>query len=665
MAAAGRSIKNPGRKSLPFHHAGQNKRQHLRAETAAFQASNAAFPTAFRQVTVLSGWCGKVDLKQVCCWFSFVGGTDGLKAGAQSAPNVLPTRFRARNNLSMADQGSSTASIILAGTAQGRIVSTHEALSFWGGVDPASGRVIDAHHPLHGELLTGAILLMPTSRGSCSGSGVLLDMALTGKAPTALVFCEDEDVLTLGGLVASEMFGKTVPIMRISPNAFQELSRARTATIGDAAIKAEGLAIPLAAKAPRSLHLSASDKAKLEGAHGEAVRQAMRIICAMATQQGAARLVDVTQVHIDGCIYAGPANLTFAEHFAKMGARVCVPTTTNAISVDHDNWRAQGVLSSFGLPAARLADAYVGMGCSSSFTCAPYLLDSAPRAGDCIAWAESNAVIFANTVLGARTAKHPDFLDLCIALTGRAPLAGAYLDAGRKARCIIEVEWPDHADEAIWPLVGYLAGRASPDHVPLLRGLAATQPSRDNLQALCAAFGTTSAAPMLHIEGVTPDAENAAADDADRVRITRGDIGAAWLSLNSGPEEVDLVAFGSPHASLEELHAIADAFGSRRKRPEVAVIVAAGRDVIAQARRDGVLARLESSGVRVLPDLCWCSITEPVFPPKAWTVMTTSGKYAHYGPGLSGRVVRFGALADCVRAAIEGRAPSRIPEWMA
>ena len=136
----------------------------------------------------------------------------------------------------------------------------------------------------------------------------------------------------------------------------------------------------------------------------------MRIICAMAAQQGANRLVDVTQGHIDGCIYASPANLVFAERMADMGARVCVPTTMNAISVDHANWRTQGVPSAFGDPAAKLADAYVRMGCRPTFTCSPYLLASAPQAGEAIAWAESNAVIFANTVLGARTPKHPIFL---------------------------------------------------------------------------------------------------------------------------------------------------------------------------------------------------------------------------------------------------------------
>jgi len=562
-------------------------------------------------------------------------------------------------------QDQPRARAVLPGAAEGRIVATQEALSFWGGVDPSTGRVIDTHHPLHGASLTDAIFLMPTSRGSCSGSGVLLDMALTGKAPAALIFREDEDVLTLGALVAAEMFGKRVPVLRVSRDVFQELSRAETARISDDLIEVDGLAVQVAAKARRSLDLSEADEAMLAGAHGDAVCQAMRIVCAMAVQQSAERLIGISQVHIDGCIYACPANLTFAERFAEMGAKVRVPTTMNAISVDHRNWEAQGVAPSFGAPAERLADAYVRMGCRPSFTCAPYLLDSAPKAGENIAWAESNAVIFANSVLGARTAKHADFLDLCIAITGRAPLAGVYLDGHRKARRIIDVEWPDGADETVWPLLGYLAGRASPDRIPVLRGLAGTTPSRDDLKALCAAFGTTSAAPMLHVEGVTPEWQGSVAEDADHVRITRNDMAEAWSSLNDGPEEVDLVAFGSPHASLDECRGIADAFGDRRRRDEVAVIVTAGRDVMADAKRDGVLARLEECGIKVLPDLCWCSISEPVFPPKTRTVMTNSGKYAHYGPGLSGRKVRLGTLDDCVQAATEGRVQVRLPRWLA
>ena len=553
---------------------------------------------------------------------------------------------------------------ILGGTANGPIIATTEALSFWGGVDPATGLIIDVHHPLHGTCITGAILLMPSSRGSCTGSGVLLDLSLTGRGPAALIFSEDEDVLTLGALIAAEMFGQSLPVLRLSAEAFRALSAARCARIDATSILADDLIIAITPPALAALDLTPADRAMLKGNNGDAVQQAMRIICAMAANQGATRLTTVTQAHIDGCIYASPANLTFAEKMADMEASVCVPTTMNAISVDRANWQTQGVPPLFGLPAARLADAYVRMGCQPSFTCSPYLLETAPSIGENIAWAESNAVIFANTVLGARTAKHPDFLDLCIALTGRAPLAGVYLDGPRKARRIVDVDLPDGIDDAFWPLIGYLAGHRAPDCIPLLRGLAAAGPTRDDLKALCAAFGTTSAAPMLHIEGVTPEATGAANPDANHVTIAREDMREAWRMLNAGPEAVELVALGSPHYSLTECTALAAALAGRPRHPETQVIVTAGHQVIATAKANGTLDRLYQSGVQVLPDICWCSISEQVFPPQTRALMTNSGKYAHYGPALSNRAVRFGSLADCVAAALTGQVAVSLPKWL-
>jgi predicted aconitase len=271
-------------------------------------------------------------------------------------------------------------------------------------------------------------------------------------------------------------------------------------------------------------------------------------------------------------------------------------------------------------------------------------------------------VIFANSVLGARTAKHPDFLDFCIAVTGRAPLAGAFLDEGRRARRAVRVELPEGADSAAWPLIGYLVGHASPDRIPLIRGLAKARPTRDDLKALCAAFGTTSAAAMLHVEGITPEAESLGGDPQDEVVITRADLAAGWRKLSEGPPEIDLVAIGSPHASLDECRAVAERLDGRAV--DIAVIITAGREVIAAALADGTLATLRQSGVELIPDLCWCSITRPVFPEEARVVLTNSGKYAHYGPGLSGCTVRLGALEDCIAAALTGLAAARLPGWL-
>lgn len=553
---------------------------------------------------------------------------------------------------------------ILSGSAEGPVVALSEALSFWGGVDPSTGRIIDARHPQHGAELAGAIVVVPTSRGSCSGSGVVLELALAGRAPAALVFSEPEDVATLGALVAVEMFGHMLPVLRLPQAAFETLASSTFARITPQAILADGTEIPVISAPFSSVALSGNDRAMLAGEKGKAAAQSMRILVAMGRQQGAAELTDVTRAHIDGCIYAGPANLVFAETMEAMGARVGVPTTMNAISVDRGHWERQGVPPAFGAPAAALADSYVRMGCQPTFTCAPYLLDDAPVEGEAIGWSESNAVIFANSVLGARTAKHPDFLDLCIAITGRAPLAGAFLDAERRARLVIDVHWPDGSDAAVWPLIGYLAGHAARDRVPLLRGLSQGNPSRDDLKALCAAFGTTSAAPMLHVEGVTPEATGAALPDAAHAVITRADLAAGWRRLNEGPEEVDLVAIGSPHASLDECRALADALGGRSRDPRVAAIVTAGRQVLAAAEADGTRSRLAVSGVEMIADLCWCSISRPVFPADAKTVVTNSGKYAHYGPGLSGCAVRLGTLSDCAEALVTGRAPAYLPTWL-
>lgn len=181
---------------------------------------------------------------------------------------------------------------------------------------------------------------------------------------------------------------------------------------------------------------SAFDKASLNGLHGVAARASIRIILRMAELMGCQELTDVAKAHIDACIYTGPGSLAFAQTLRDWGGSVGVPITMNSISVDHARWRVQGIDPQFGEAATQLADAYLDMGVKPTFTCAPYQLDNAPTFGEQVAWAESNAVVYANSVLGARTMKYPDFLDVAIALTGRAPAGGPYMDVHRKASLI-------------------------------------------------------------------------------------------------------------------------------------------------------------------------------------------------------------------------------------
>ncbi|MBW6422468.1 DUF521 domain-containing protein [Rhizobium sp. XQZ8] len=560
------------------------------------------------------------------------------------------------------------------GKAAGPVLACDTALSFWGGVDPATGIVIDTHHPLHGSSLKGSVLVIPSSRGSCSGSGVLMELMLNGHAPAALVFLENEEILTLGAIVAKRIFGLSLPIVRINAEDYGLLAKCECAFIEDGTVylaKPEGM-MPKREKAcPADLALTELDEAFLAGRHGRAAQAAMEIIVEAAGIYSAGRLHDVGRAHIDGCIYTGEAGLRFAETLVDWGGLVKIPTTLNAISVDYDRWKTQGVAPSLGTAASRLADAYVAMGARPTFTCAPYLLDDAPMEGEQIVWAESNAVVFANSVLGARTMKYPDYLDICIALTGRAPWAGCHLDKEREPQFVIEVSTvPD--DDAFYPLLGYHAGKLAGARIPLIVGLENAPITRDDLKAFGAAFATTSAAPMFHISGVTPEARHpdkitALRQKLPQVAIARSDLAESWQELNGVPasQQIGLVALGNPHFSAEEIAAFAALCKGKIRHPKTNVMITCGRDVYRRAVDEGSVGALEAFGVTFVTDTCWCMIGDPVIPREVSVTLTNSGKYAHYGSGLSGRSMRFGSLAQCATASEAGEYDSRLPEWLA
>ncbi|MEB0170389.1 aconitase X catalytic domain-containing protein, partial [Pseudomonas sp. CCC4.4] len=298
------------------------------------------------------------------------------------------------------------------------------------------------------------------------------------------------------------------------------------------------------------------------------------------------------------------------------------------------------------------------------------LLDSAPKAGEQIVWAESNAVVYANSVLGARTLKYPDYLDICIALTGRAPLTGCHVDQQRHATLRIELPPLAELDDAFYPLLGYHVGLLAGSEIPVICGLETRQPTLDDLKAFGAAFATTSGAPMFHIVGVTPEAatvEHALGNQpAPRtLHITLEDLQGSWKELNSAEEaKVDLVSLGNPHFSLSECATLAALCHGHTKHPDLAMVITCGRAIHAQAIKAGYVTALESFGAQFVTDTCWCMLGEPVVPVQARTLMTNSGKYAHYAPGLVGRLVHFGSLAACVDAACAGETKGRLPRWL-
>ncbi|KAK5957404.1 hypothetical protein OHC33_001778 [Knufia fluminis] len=573
------------------------------------------------------------------------------------------------------------------GKASGTLIASNLELSFWGGVNAQTSEVIDRHHELSGQYLQDTILAIPGGRGSCSGSGVMLEFLLNGKGPKAILFQRREDILTLGVMIAEEMFGKSIPVVTLQKNDFRELSRlnGQYTHVVDGRVSTNDTNDPLNENVPylsgsqptkstSMVELSEGDQAFLDGVHGEAARVAMRIVVRMADLLGAQELMNISQVHIDGCVYTGPASLAFAERLRDMGGKVRIPTSLNSISVDQKRWRAQGIDPTFGEPAAKLADAYVDMGARPTFTCAPYQLESAPRLGDQIAWAESNAVVYANSVLGARTMKYPDFLDISIALTGRAPKAGPHIDINRKASLIVEnprIHEVKNIDDAFYPLLGYHVGTLAPSEIPVVVGIQSLAPSKDDLKAFGAAFATVSSAPMFHIVGVTPEAAvlDAIVIDGPQLRsvdVDMKDLESCWGELNSAykNQPIDLVSLGNPHFSLTEIRKLAGLCRGRTKKDDVAVVVTCGRTSYGLARQGGLVEELEKFGVEFITDTCWCMITQPVIPPSKKAIMTNSGKYAHYGPGLTGRKFYFGSLADCVEAACRDGVVEGKPRWL-
>lgn len=553
-------------------------------------------------------------------------------------------------------------------------------------MNPQNGVVIDSHHPLVGKSIAGKILAIPSGRGSCTGSGVILELLLSGNAPCALIFGREEMILTIGVLVAQEMFQKSIPVLQVPMVSFNTLLQIDRLRVVDGQIQwgdslsAGALSQPVqlypSVQQPDfvAIHLTSFDRELLKGLHGEAAQVAMRVILRIAQIHGVTELIDVKQAHIDCCIYTGPATLKFAQKLCDMGAKVRIPTSLNSISIDRRLWRSQGVDPDLGEPSEQLAEAYLKMGAQPTFTCAPYLLDTAPKLGENIMWAESNAVVFANSVLGARTIKCPDYLDVCVSLTGRTLNTGCHLVENRKARVEIHMESVQDINDTLFPLLGYLAGDIAADSVPIITGLEKTGASIDDLKAFGAAFATTSSAPMFHIAGITIEARSpkdvaSHLKDTWRVTVTLRELAKQWLRFNpcEGGETttaIDLVSLGNPHFSFDEIEKLVQLCAGRMKDERTTLVVTCNRDTYSRAAKEGHITRLDEFGVQILTDTCWCMIQEPVIPPHTQTIVTNSAKYAHYGEGLTGRKVWLRSLAQCVDAACSGYVHNSLPVWL-
>ncbi len=419
-----------------------------------------------------------------------------------------------------------------------------------------------------------------------------------------------------------------------------------------------------------SVKLSTRDEQLLHGQHGEAAQMAMRILVRMAEVQGAAEMMDVSQAHIDGCGLLSETGLEFAETLAAKGGKVCIPTTLNMGPLDLQNWRqflpATSRNEDFAAKAIRQAKAYTDMGCIPTWTCAPYQSYLTPRFGRQIAWGESNAICYANSVLGARTNRYGDFIDICAAITGRVPKCGLHLKQNRKGQILLRLIDIDPAimrSNYFFAILGHLVGSLTEDEIPVIEGLP-VDVSSDQLKALCAAAASSGSVALFHAIGLTPEAntleeafQGGKPERVIDIRLSDLQKSRADLSTAKEGDDLDLVVLGCPHFSFDEFRELARLIRGQREKgktlhPNVKVVVISCQTSYALLQRSEFLDVLTDFGAEITLDTC--IFHTPMVPPDTKVIMTNSGKCAYYAPGELGVQVAFGSMAECVESAVKG-----------
>lgn len=410
--------------------------------------------------------------------------------------------------------------------------------------------------------------------------------------------------------------------------------------------------------APTMVELTGVERSMLEGDLGRGTQRAMEVVVALAEALGAPRLIEVSGAHIDGCLYHGQVSLDYVRWLAEDGARVRVPTSLNVTAHDlarPDTFKGDPVIRD---ASRELADAYVALGCLPTFTCAPYHAGVRPAFGEQVAWAESNAIVFANSVLGARTERYGDFTDLAAAITGRVPWRGLHTDEGRLPTLVVELServGGTLTDESAFGVLGFAVGARAGGRVPLLTGRP-DEVLEDDLKALGAGAATSGDVGLFHWLEVTPEAAWAAAEAGavERMTIDIEAIEEARTTLGArvgGP--IDAVAVGTPHLSIEGIAELRRLLAGESGPLAVELVASTSRRVLEEVRARGWDRELERAGVRFVTDTC--TYLSPVLAHPDGVTMTDSAKWAFYAPTNLGARVAYGTLRECIASARAGR----------
>jgi predicted aconitase len=396
------------------------------------------------------------------------------------------------------------------------------------------------------------------------------------------------------------------------------------------------------------MYLTKEEEKMLTGEEGYAVRKSMEILVALGDIYGADRLIKVGSVQVAGVSYhnLGDAGLEFLNELAKDG-RVRVLTTLNPAGMDLENWRELGISEEFAEKQNLVIEAFEKMGILVSCTCAPYLIGNLPRYGEHIAWSESSAVTFANSVIGAKTNREGGPSALAAAFVGKTPCYGLHLDENRAPDIHVQVN-AKMTKFSDWGALGYSIGMKATNKIPYITGLKDAEV--DELKSFCASVVTYGSKPLFYMKDITPGSEKYQ-PPRDSVAVEGMDIKEAYGNINDEVSDIELVCVGCPHCSIKEIAEIAELLKGKKVSSSTEFWVATSRFAKQLADKRGYSEVIERAGGKFACDTCMA-----VAPLKGRfkSVATTSAKGCYYSRHNK-MLTKMGSLKECVDAAVTGK----------
>ncbi|MGD0450253.1 MAG: aconitase X catalytic domain-containing protein [Candidatus Bathyarchaeia archaeon] len=396
------------------------------------------------------------------------------------------------------------------------------------------------------------------------------------------------------------------------------------------------------------MHLTEKEHKMLDGDEGYAVQKSMEILVALGDIFGAKSLIKVGSVQVAGVSYhnLGDAGLEFLNELAKDG-RVKVLTTLNPAGMDLENWQQLGISPEFAEKQNLVIDAFKRMGILTSCTCTPYLIGNLPIYGEHVAWSESSAVTFANSVLGAKTNREGGPSALAAAFVGKTPCYGLHLDENRVPDVHAQVNSP-LSKLSDWGALGYAIGKKAENKIPYITGIKAAE--LDELKSFCASVVTYGAKPLFYIKGITPGAE-LQTQPKESMSIEQSDIKNAYDNINDEVSDIELVCVGCPHCSINEIAKVAELLKGKKVAEGTEFWVATSRTAKQLADKRGYTQAIEAAGAKFACDTCMA-----VAPLKGRfkSLATTSAKGCFYSR-QNNMKTKMGSIEECVQAAVTGK----------